>query len=116
MTYYDAWVKAPDASGESDPVWFPPSVAGTGEPFFVIRDAIRAGRLQGEQVSHLAWHATVTRAELEAILTGIYGPPGVYEARNAGPLEHLADKMRALRAFIAAAPPGQVFELAADEF
>jgi hypothetical protein len=111
MTYYDAWIRAPDASGEE--ATLPPA---RREAFFHIRDAIRAGRLRGEQVDQLTWRATVNRAELEVLMDEIYGPAGAYEARHEGDLKHLADKMRKLRAFIAALPADQEFQLKADEF
>lgn len=113
MTYYDAWIKAPDASGEEAIAWFPPA---RREAFFHIRDAIRAGRLRGEQVDQLTWRATVNRAELEVLMDEIYGPAGAYEARHDGGMQHLADKMRTLRAFIAALPADQEIVLMADEF
>jgi hypothetical protein len=113
LTYYDAWIKAPGASGEEATAWFPHE---RREAFFHIRDAIRAGRLRGEQIDQLAWRATVNRAELEVLMDEIYGPAGAYEARHDGGLKHLADKMRKLRAFIDAAPTGQAFQVWADEF
>ena len=112
MTYYDAWIKATDASGEE--AIFPPPARR--EAFFHIRDAIRAGRLRGEQVDHLVWRATVTVAEVEALMAEVYGPPGAYEAYHDIGLQHLADKMRKLRAFIATLPADQDIVLMADEF
>jgi hypothetical protein len=46
----------------------------------------------------------------------IYGPAGAYEARHDDGLQHLADKMRKLRTFIAAFPADQDIVLMADEF
>jgi hypothetical protein len=113
LTYYDAWIKAPDASREEAAAWLPPA---RREAFFHIRDAIRAGRLRGEQVDQLTWRATVNRAGLEVLMDEIYGTAGAYEARHDGGLKHLADKMRKLRAFIAALPADQDIVLMADEF
>jgi hypothetical protein len=112
LTYFDAWIRAPDASGEAATAWLPDGKAA----FFAIRDGIRSGRFRGEQVDPLAWHATVTRAQLEELLGQVYGAPGIYEARHDARLQHLADKMRKLRAFIAALPADQEIVLMADEF
>jgi hypothetical protein len=113
MTYYDAWLRAPDTFGETATAWLPPEHR---EAFFYIRDGIKSGRLHGEQVDHLTWRATVTPTEIEALLAEIYGPPGDYEARHDGGLTHLADRMRTVRAFIAALPPDQDITIMADEF
>jgi hypothetical protein len=54
MTYYDAWIEAPDSSGEAATVWLPPE----RQAFTAIRDAIRSSRIRGEQTDHLVWRAT----------------------------------------------------------
>jgi hypothetical protein len=112
LTYYDAWLEAPDTPGSVATAWLPEG----RQAFSAIRDAIRSGRLRGEQVDHLVWRATVTVAEVEALMADVYGPPGAYEGRHDAGMQHLADKMRKLRAFIAALPADREFELKADEF
>lgn len=113
MTDFAAWIRAP---GTSDEAAHLPPAEQYGQPYFLIRAAIREGRIRGEQIDHLVWQATVTHAELDALLTETYGPPGAYEAYRAGSLEHLADQMRTVRLFIAKAPADQEFELGVDEF
>jgi len=112
LTYYDAWLKAPHASGDEATAWFPPA----RDAFFHIRDAILCGRLRGEQTDHLVWRAAVTKGEVEELMREIYGPPGTYEAYHDAGLVHLADKMRAFRAFVAALPSDRDIILMADEF
>jgi hypothetical protein len=102
----------PAASGEVTTAWFPEG----RDAFFAILDAIRSGRFRGEQVDHLVWRANVDRAQIQVLMTEVYGPPGTYEARHDDGLKHLADKMRKLRAFIAALPSDQDIVLMADEF
>jgi hypothetical protein len=75
-----------------------------------------SGRLRGQQTDHLVWTATVTRAEIEALLDELYGPVGDFEARHAGAMEHLADGMRDLREFVAGLHPDGEYMLMADEF
>lgn len=113
LTYYDAWLKAPDAAGDEATAWFPPA---RRDAFFHIRDAILSGRLQGEQTDHLVWRAAVTKGEVDELLCQIYGPPGSYEAYHDAGLSHLADKMRAFRAFVAVLPTDRDIVLMADEF
>ena len=55
------------------------------------------------------------RAEILAFIDEVYGPPGQYEAENSGAAEHLADRMRKLRAFVMALPPDRPFALVAAE-
>jgi hypothetical protein len=112
LTYFDAWIKAPDASGKAAIAWLPDGKAA----FFAVRDGIQSGRLRGEQVDHLSWRATVNRAEIEELMGEVYGSTGVYEAQQDGGLTHLADRMRSVRAFIAALPADQDIVLMADEF
>jgi hypothetical protein len=111
-TYFDAWIKAPDASGETAIAWLPDGKAA----FFAVRDGIRSGRLRGEQVDHLTWRATVNRAEIKELMAEVYGPAGIYEVQHDGGLAHLADRLRSVRAFIAALPPDGEFTVTADEF
>ena len=112
LTHFDAWIKAPDASGEATTAWLPDGKAA----FMAVRDGIRSGRLRGEQVDHLSWRATVNRAEIEELMGEVYGSTGIYEAQHDGGLTRLADRMRSVRAFIDALPPDGEFTLTADEF
>ncbi|HEX2941241.1 MAG TPA: hypothetical protein VHO91_09350 [Rhodopila sp.] len=113
LTYYDAWLKVPDVSGDEATASFPPA---RRDAFFHIRDAILSARLRGEQIDHLVWRAAVTKREVEELLCQIYGPPGSYEADHDAGLSHLADKMRAFRAFVAGLPTDRDIVLMADEF
>ena len=49
-----------------------------------------------------------------AVLNKSSGDP--YEARHAGPLEHMADRMRALRTAVAALPEEDLVTATADEY
>jgi hypothetical protein len=108
MTFYDVWIARP----EQPTVSFPEGRAA----FFAIREGTKFRRWPGEQADHLRWEAQMMRPEIEALLAEVYGPEGEYEAKHAGPLEHLANKMRALRAFVAGLPEGNAVTVVADAF
>jgi hypothetical protein len=114
LTSFDARIQVPasDRVGADRIVWFP----NAGDAFFHIQDGILAGRLRGERTGPLTWRAIVTRQEIESLLVEIYGPVGEYEARHTGALNHLADRMRALRSIVVELPTDSDFVLAADEF
>jgi hypothetical protein len=108
MTFHDAWITRPEQ---------PPAIFPEGDSAFsAIKDGIQSGRLRGEQAGHLVWRAQMTRGEIEALLEEVFGPKGAYEAQNAGPLEHMAEKMRELRAYVAALPEREEIIVTADEF
>ena len=108
MTFYDVWLDQPEQAA----AFFPEGYAA----FFTLKEGIDAGRWRGEQTSHLVWQAKMTRAEVEVLIEEVFGPEGAYEARHAGPLEHLADRMRALRTAVAALPEEELVAVVADEF
>jgi hypothetical protein len=107
MTYYDVWITQP----EQPVAFFPEGRAA----FFVVKEGIEGGRWRGEQTDHLTWRARMTRSEIEALIEEAFGTEGSYEAQYAVG-EHLAARMRALRAFVAALPEGEEFPVMADEF
>jgi hypothetical protein len=57
----------------------------------------------------------MTRTEIKQFMVKIYGPLGAYEARHAGVMEHLADKMRALRSFVSCLPADGKFAVVCEE-
>jgi hypothetical protein len=63
-----------------------------------------------------SYSALRTRDEIEVLLTDLYGQPGEYKARMAGPLEHLAERMRELSTFVFNLPTTGRFDLVVEEF
>ncbi len=63
-----------------------------------------------------SWAALATWAEVEALLAAVYGPPGAYEARHAAAPEHLTERLRVLRTFVAGLPGGGPFTLVCAEY
>jgi hypothetical protein len=96
VTIYDAWLTAPGVPENEPTRWFPDGRAA----FFYLQDGIQSGRLAGEQVDHLVWRATMSRTDIEAALVELLRPVGDFEARHSGVMEHIADRMRRLRAFV----------------
>jgi hypothetical protein len=125
VTYYDAYITSAhdvggfdqhaDQAGGTAPVRSPLFPGGT-EAFFAIRDAAKSMEVDGIQIDWGSWAILMTRDEIIAFLARIYGPPGHYEAQHAGTLQHLADKMQALRDFVLGLPPGERFAVVAEEF
>jgi len=126
MTYCDAWISDPsdvpglDWKGISTlvnaPIRCSPMFPEGHAAHFAIRKGIESGRLRGEQVDPLVWAAVMTKQEIVALLTEIFGPPGQYERRHDSGLRHLADRMRELRAFVNGLPADGVFAAVTDEF
>ena len=92
------------------------SAGGYGKAFFAICKGVESGRFRGVQVDWGSWAAHMTRTEIKQFMVKIYGPPGAYEARHAGVMEHLADKMRALRSFVSSLPADGKFAVVCEEF
>ena len=125
MTFFDAWIgpagpfaglaRGERPSADGPPARLSPLFPSPGgrDTYFLLRDRIADGILLGMQTDWGSHAALVKRADLERILSELYGPPGAYEA---GALVHLADQMRELRAFVAALPPDERFTLVAEEF
>jgi hypothetical protein len=109
MTIFDCWLAGPD----DERTCFLPEGR---DAFFNLKEGIQAGRYRGEQVDPLTWQAEMTKTEISAFIQEVYGPAGQYERQNAGPMEHMADKMRAARAFVAALPDDRPAKITADEF
>jgi len=118
MTYFDCWIAEPESvpsllgddrqlrSGRQGNTRNPMFPDGR-RAFFVVRDGIASGKYRGIQVDALTWATLMTRAEILSLLAELFGPPGDFEARHAGPLHHLAKRMTALRAFVTGLPEGQ---------
>lgn len=126
MTYYDAWIEEP-TSAELEQLEQSPSEAGPFErsplfpegrdAFFLLRDEVASGALRGFQVDWGSYAAFMNRAAIEAFLAKTHGPPSAYEASHeAHGLSHIADKMRALREFVARLPEGRWFKVVVEEF
>jgi hypothetical protein len=49
-------------------------------------------------------------------LTELFGAPGQYEARHNGVLQHEADRIRDIWAFVTELPEDDQFAVVADEF
>lgn len=91
--------------------FFPPPA-----PFVQLIRAIEAGRYPGRRLDWGAWGAILRKAQILDFLDEQYGPPGQYEADNAGQSRaHLAENMRELRAFVAALPEDRRYALCASE-
>lgn len=83
----------------------------------VVRRGISDGRFRGAQVDPLVWAALMSKAELLAFLDEVYGDPGEYERRfERGPLRHMAERLKSLRAYVAELPENEQFAVVADEF
>lgn len=110
MTCYDAWLSKPEAPKEAA-AWFPDGQAA----FFYLCDAIRSGRLVGEQVDHLVWRTRVSRADLERILLELCGPEGEPVRKGYEPPQAV-EQRAALRRFVASLAPTDSCYFWADEF
>jgi hypothetical protein len=108
VTFYDVWLDQPE-----HPAAFFPEGRAT---FFLVKEGIESGRFRGEHADHLVWQAQMTRAEIEELVREVFGPDGADEARHAGPLERLADRMRALRTAVAALPEEELVTVGANEY
>lgn len=124
MTQYDFWFELPDRAGlNGDMLPLTERCQERGlifhqarEAFFVLRGKIKSGAVQGHQTDWGSYAVLMNRADIEALLAEIYGPLDSYEARYAGTMEHLADRMRELRAFVAALPPEALATVRVSEF
>ena len=130
MTFYDTWITEPATfpellgllGSEEKPTRIPspgrrsPMFPEGYTAFFVIRDGIRSGRFQGTQINHLTWGALMTKADIVTFLTELFGAPGRCEARHNGVLQHQADRVRDIWAFVTELPEGELFAVVADEF
>jgi hypothetical protein len=125
MTYTDVYITAANnveelgegpKDAERPHCWFPPWYPSLPDAFTEIRDRVTSGRFRGVQVDWGSWAARMTRDEVLAFIDEIYGPPGAYEAQNAGVMEHLADKMRELRRYVAELPADGKFAVVCEEF
>ena len=127
MTHYDAWITQPGdypdllvlkaGITQSNTVFERTPYFPEGDlAFRALCTGIRSGRFRGTQVDHLVRAALVTKTEINSFLDDVYGPPGEYEQRHGGALQHMAGRMKSLRDFVAELPEDGLFALAADEF
>ena len=130
MTFYDCWITEPATfpellgllGSEEKPTRIPspgrrsPMFPEGYTAFFVIRDGITSGRFQGTQINQLTWGALMTKADIVTFLTELFGAPGQYEARHNGVLQHQADRVRDIWAFVTELPEDEQFAVVADEF
>ena len=126
MTFYDVWIGPavdpwglagrPPAAPLDQPRRPSPVFPDGRTAFFELWRRIDSGALRGWRLDWGSWAALATRADVEALFAAICGPPGAYEARHAGELEHLAERLRALRAFVAELPGSGPFTLVGAEY
>jgi hypothetical protein len=58
----------------------------------------------------------MTKADIVTFMAELFGAPGQYEARHDGVLQHQADRVRDIWAFVTELPEDEQFAVVADEF
>lgn len=124
MTACELWI-GPPVELELNGDVLPPGelLQDTSTPFplgeaayFALRDKIATGAVRGERGDWGRYAALMRRAEVEAFLEEVFGAPGAFEARHTGAMAHLAERMRELRAFVAALPADMWAAVFVSEF